>query len=77
MKRCWNEQELIEHWTLFKAEEALLTNRTERERMGVAILLSFSSTHASLDTTGMSPARSWRLLENSCRARRLPGSTMT
>jgi len=46
MKRCWNEQELIEHWTLFEAEEALLANRTERGRMGVAVLLKFFQINA-------------------------------
>ena len=40
MKRCGNEQELIEHRTLFEADEALLTNRTERGRIGVAVLLT-------------------------------------
>jgi hypothetical protein len=39
MKRCWNEQELAEHWTLFEAEAHLLANRTDRCRIGVAVLL--------------------------------------
>jgi len=30
MKRCWNEQDLVEHWTPFEAEMALLANRTGR-----------------------------------------------
>jgi hypothetical protein len=29
MKRCWDEQELIEHWTLFASEQPLLGNRTD------------------------------------------------
>lgn len=41
MKRCWNEQELVEHWTLFEVEKALLANRTGRGRMGVAVLLKY------------------------------------
>ena len=41
MKRCWNEQELVEHWTLFEAEAALLTNRTGRGRIGLAVLLKY------------------------------------
>ena len=41
MKRCWDEQELIEHWTLFAAEQPLLGNRTDRGRIGVAVLLKF------------------------------------
>jgi hypothetical protein len=41
MKRCWDEQELIEHWTLSAAEGGLLANRTERGSIGVAVLLKF------------------------------------
>jgi hypothetical protein len=41
MKRCWNEQELAEHWTLFKTETALLTSRTGRGRIGLAVLLKY------------------------------------
>jgi TnpA family transposase len=41
MKRCWDEQELIEHWTLIAAERGLLANRTERGSIGVAVLLKF------------------------------------
>ena len=42
MKRCWDEQELMEHWTLFESEEAFFaTNRTDRGRIGVAVLLKF------------------------------------
>ncbi|WP_295445417.1 DUF4158 domain-containing protein, partial [uncultured Thiodictyon sp.] len=41
MKRCWDEQELIEHWTFFAAEQPLLGNRTDRGRIGVAVLLKF------------------------------------
>ena len=41
MKRCWNERELAEHWTLFEAEMALLANCTGRGRMGVAVLLKY------------------------------------
>ncbi|MEJ2388905.1 MAG: Tn3 family transposase [Chromatiaceae bacterium] len=41
MKRCWNEQELVEHWTPFEAETALLTNRTGRGRIGLTVLLKY------------------------------------
>lgn len=41
MKRCWDEQELSEHWTLFQSEQHLLTNRADRGRIGVAVLLKF------------------------------------
>lgn len=46
MKRCWNEQELVEHWTLCDAEEGLLANRTDRGRIGVAVLLKFFQVNA-------------------------------
>ncbi len=46
MKRCWDEQELIEHWTLFKSEDALFANRTDRGRIGVAVLLKFFQLNA-------------------------------
>jgi len=46
MKRRWDEQELIEHWTLFKSEEALFANRTDRGRSGVAVLLKFFQINA-------------------------------
>ena len=41
MKRCWDEQELAEHWTLFESEVALFANRTDRGKVGVAVLLKF------------------------------------
>ena len=41
MKRCWNERELVEHWTLFEAEAALLANPTGRGPIGVAVLLKY------------------------------------
>ncbi len=41
MKRCWDEQELVEHWTLIAAERGLLANRTERGSIGVAVLVKF------------------------------------
>jgi len=34
MKRCWDE-----HSTLFASEQPLLGNRTDRGRIGVAVLL--------------------------------------
>jgi len=41
MKRCGNEQDLIDHWTPFEAEMALLANRTGRGRIGLAVLLKY------------------------------------
>jgi hypothetical protein len=41
MKQRWNEQELIQHWTLTEAEKPLLEQRTERGRLGLAVLLKF------------------------------------
>ncbi|MGB7522262.1 MAG: Tn3 family transposase [Spirulinaceae cyanobacterium] len=41
MKRNWQPEELIEHWTLIPTELALLTNRTATNRLGIALLLKF------------------------------------
>ena len=41
MKRHWDEQELAEHWSLTHDEFELLRNRTERSRIGFAVLLKF------------------------------------
>ncbi len=41
MKRCWDDQELIEHWTIHQSEQGLLANRTDRGSIGVAVLLKF------------------------------------
>ena len=46
MKRCWNEQELVEYWTLCDAEEGLFANRTDRGRIGVVVLLKFFQVNA-------------------------------
>ncbi len=41
MKRNWQPEELIEHWTLLEAELALLTKKTASNRLGLALLLKF------------------------------------
>ncbi|HEY9741784.1 MAG TPA: Tn3 family transposase [Coleofasciculaceae cyanobacterium] len=41
MKRNWQPEELIEHWTLLPNELALLTNKTDHNRLGFALLLKF------------------------------------
>jgi TnpA family transposase len=41
MKRCWDDQGLIEHWTIHQSEQGLLANRTDRGSIGVAVLLKF------------------------------------
>jgi hypothetical protein len=41
VKRHWDEQELAEHWSLNPDEGQLLANRTDRSRLGCAILLKF------------------------------------
>lgn len=41
MKRHWDEQELAEHWSLGPGERDMLTNRTDRSRLGFAALLKF------------------------------------
>lgn len=41
MKRQWETEELIEHWTLNVEELALLGNKTEATRLGFAVMLKF------------------------------------
>ena len=41
MKRTWHEHELVEHWTLFESEGALLANRTGTGKLAVVVLLKF------------------------------------
>lgn len=41
MKRHWEVDELIEHWTLLPDEQALLGNKTGCNRLGFAVLLKF------------------------------------
>jgi hypothetical protein len=41
MKRQWNAEELVEHWTLLPSEQALLANKTGTTRLGFAVLLKF------------------------------------
>jgi hypothetical protein len=41
VKRYWDEQELAEHWSLSAEEWELLTHRTDRSRLGFAVLLKF------------------------------------
>ena len=41
MKRNWQPEELIEHWTLIPTKLALLTNRTAINRLAIALLLKF------------------------------------
>ena len=41
MKQSWNEQELVECWTLTSSEQQLLTQRTDRARLGYAVMLKF------------------------------------
>ncbi len=41
MKRNWQPEELIEHWTLLPTELALLTKKTATNRLGIALLLKF------------------------------------
>jgi hypothetical protein len=39
MKRTWDEQELVEQWTLFEPGAALLANRTGTRKLAAAVLL--------------------------------------
>jgi hypothetical protein len=41
MKRIWQPEELVEHWTLLPDELALLTHKNEPNRLGFALLLKF------------------------------------
>lgn len=41
MKRNWDINELIEHWTLLPAEMSLLNNKTGANRLGNAFMLKF------------------------------------
>ena len=41
MKRAWDADELVEHWTLTPREIALLDPRTGHNRLGFALLLKF------------------------------------
>jgi hypothetical protein len=44
MKRQWEPEELIEHFTLVESERVLLANKTGASRLGFAVLLKcFSS----------------------------------
>lgn len=41
MKRQWETEELVEHWTLDVEDSALLGNKTGATRLGFAVLLKF------------------------------------
>ena len=41
MKRHWETEELVEHWTLMPTEVELLANKTGATRLGFAALLKF------------------------------------
>ncbi|MBE9045302.1 Tn3 family transposase [Pleurocapsales cyanobacterium LEGE 10410] len=41
MKRSWQPEELIEHWTLIPIELNLLTKKTATNRLGIALLLKY------------------------------------
>lgn len=41
MKRNWQLEELIEHWTILPKELRLLKGKTEKNRLGLALLLKF------------------------------------
>ena len=48
MKRRWDDVELNEYWSLSHDEFELLTNRTERGRLGFAVLLKFFEVDGSV-----------------------------
>lgn len=41
MKRNWQPEELIEHWTLLPGELTILKGKTVSNRLAIAILLKF------------------------------------
>ena len=41
MKRNWQPEELIEHWTLLPTELDLLTKKTATNRLGIALILKY------------------------------------
>src|SRR5260370_19338958 len=41
MKRQWETEELVEHWTLDVEDRTLLGNKTGATRLGFAVLLKF------------------------------------
>ncbi len=41
MKRQWEHEELVEHWTLDVEDRVLLSNKTGATRLGFAVLLKF------------------------------------
>lgn len=41
LKRSWSEEELVERWTLFPDELALLANKSGPTRLGFAVMLRF------------------------------------
>ena len=41
MKQRWNDRELVVYWTLVDGEQQLLEQKTERGRLGLAVLLKF------------------------------------
>ncbi len=41
MKQYWSEHELVEFWTLTDVERQLSDQRTQRGRLGLAVLLKF------------------------------------
>ncbi len=46
MKRVWETEELVEHWTLVPPELELLGNKTGPTRLGFALLLKFFQSEA-------------------------------
>ena len=57
MKQHWNEQELVEQWTLTEAEKELLNQRTDRGRMGFAVLLKFLQIEGRYPVSGSIPTK--------------------
>lgn len=51
MKRQWDAEELVENFTLLPTEMALLSNKSEENRLGFAVLLKFFQMEAKFPRT--------------------------
>jgi hypothetical protein len=57
MKRNWDIDELIEHWTLLPREMSLLSHKTAANRLGFAVMLKFFQQSAQFPNSGSSVKR--------------------
>jgi hypothetical protein len=53
VKRIWSEDELHEHWSLSREEQALLARKTSRGQLGFALLLKAFELETRFPVTSM------------------------